>query len=298
MITAVPGVRVGHWDDVRALTGCTVILSPAGTTGSVFVAGGAPATHETDALAPGRLVHQVHAVVLTGGSAFGLATTAGVMWWLEARGIGHATPAGPVPIVPAAAIYDLSIGDASVRPGPADAEAACIAARDDDTREGSVGAGMGATVGKLAGFENQARGGLGQAARVDGDLIVAALAVCNALGDVIDDDGSIIAGARAEPLDLPPPSAATTIACVATNARLTRDECYEVARAAAGGLARAVRPVYTMFDGDTVFALATAGVASSVDVVGALAADALAEAVRRGVRAATSVPGAPARAHR
>jgi L-aminopeptidase/D-esterase-like protein len=299
MITAVPGVRVGHWSDSIALTGCTVILLPPGSKGSVLVAGGAPGTRGTDALRPGTLDLEVHAVLLTGGSAFGLAAVDGVMRFLEERGIGlEATPGVRVPIVPAAVIYDLGIGDPAIRPGAEQGYAACTAASAAEAREGNVGAGTGATVGKTAGPGFFSKGGRGGAARHEGELIVGALAVVNAVGDVVDEHGSIIAGARADP-SLRPQGSATTLGCIATNAALSKEECGRVARIASAGLARAITPVYTMFDGDTVFALAT-GVhpSSSVDLVGSLAADALAEAVRRGARMAESVPGAPARGTR
>ncbi|MGZ4127053.1 MAG: P1 family peptidase [Actinomycetota bacterium] len=299
MITAVPGVRVGHWTDERALTGCTVVLPPPGTTGSVVIPGGAPATHETDAIQPGRRVDEINAVLLTGGSAFGLGAANGVMRYLEERGIGHPTLAGVVPIVPAAAIFDLIVGDAAVRPGPDEAYAACEAASADEAREGNVGAGTGATVGKGAGVENMSKGGLGGAARRDGDLVVGVIAVANAVGDVVDEDGTVIAGARAEPTGFPPvPGTNTTLACVATNAVLSKEECHRAAEMATAGLARAVRPVHTMFDGDVVFLLATRAIPSFVEIVGRLAADALADAIRRAVRAATGVPGIPAMGHR
>ncbi|MGZ4120055.1 MAG: P1 family peptidase [Actinomycetota bacterium] len=299
MITAVPGVRVGHWTDERALTGCTVVLPPPGTTGSVVIPGGAPATHETDAIQPGRRVDEINAVLLTGGSAFGLGAANGVMRYLEERGIGHPTLAGVVPIVPAAAIFDLIVGDAAERPGPDEAYAACEAASADDAREGNVGAGTGATVGKGAGVENMSKGGLGGAARRDGDLVVGVIAVANAVGDVVDEDGTVIAGARAEPTGFPPvPGTNTTLACVATNAVLSKEECHRAAEMATAGLARAVRPVHTMFDGDVVFLLATRAIPSFVEIVGRLAADALADAIRRAVRAATGVPGIPAMGHR
>ena len=299
MIVDVPGIRVGHWTDERALTGCTVILTPEGTTGSVVVPGGAPATRETDAIQPGRRVEEVNAVLLTGGSAFGLGAANGVMRYLEERGVGHPTPAGVVPIVPAAAIFDLLVGDAAKRPGPDEAYAACEAASEDERREGNVGAGMGATVGKGAGFENMSKGGLGNASQREGELIVGALAVVNAVGDVVDEDGTVIAGARAEPLPYPPvPGTNTTIACVATNAILSKEECHRAAEMANAGLARAVRPVHTMFDGDVVFLLATRAVPSFVEIVGRLAADVLADAIRRAVRAAESLPGIPALGHR
>ena len=299
MITDVPGVRVGHWTNEEALTGCTVVLVPNGTTGSVVVPGGAPATRDTDAIAPGRRVDEVNAVLLTGGSAFGLGAANGVMRYLEERGIGHPTPAGVVPIVPTAAIFDLGFGSASVRPGPDDAYAACEAATDDEAREGNIGAGMGATVGKGAGFENASKGGVGNASARDGDLIVGALAVVNAVGDIVDDDGSVIAGARTEPWPLPPILGTnTTIACIVTNAVMTKEECHRAAEMATAGLARAIRPVHTMFDGDVVFLLATRAVPSYVEIVGRLAADVLADAVRRAVRAASDVAGIPARGHR
>jgi L-aminopeptidase/D-esterase-like protein len=299
MITDVPGVRVGHWTDEQAMTGCTVVLPPGGTTGSVVVPGGAPATRETDAIAPGRRVDEINAVLLTGGSAFGLGAANGVMRYLEERGIGHFTPAGVVPIVPTAAIFDLAIGNGAVRPGPDEAYAACEAASETETREGNVGAGMGATVGKGAGFENATKGGVGSASARDGDVIVGALAVVNAVGDVVDDDGSVIAGARAAPLPFPPILGTnTTIACIVTNAVMTKEECHRAAEMATAGLARAIRPVHTMFDGDVVFLLATRAVPSFVEIVGRLAADVLADAVRRGVRAASDVAGIPARGHR
>lgn len=299
MITDVPGVRVGHWTDESALTGCTVVLPPPGTTGSVVVPGGAPATRETDAIAPGRRIDEINAILLTGGSAFGLGAANGVMRFLEEKGIGHPTPAGVVPIVPTAAIFDLLVGRADVRPGPDEAYAACGAASETERREGNVGAGMGATVGKGAGFENMSKGGLGSASRRDGDVVVGAVAVVNAVGDVIDEDGSVIAGARAEPLPLLPIlRTSTTIACVVTNAVMSKEECHRAAEMASAGLARAIRPVHTMFDGDVVFVLATRAVPSFVEIVGRLAADALADAVRRAARAASDVAGIPAHGHR
>lgn len=297
-VTDVPGVRVGHWDDARALTGCTVILPPPGTNGSAYVAGGASGTREIESLQPGTLVQEVTAVVLSGGSSFGLAAADGVMRWSEEHGLGFATTAGVVPIVPTAILFDLHIGDASVRPDAASGYAACEAA-GDDRREGNVGAGMGATVGKWAGSEWCSKGGLGLGDARAGDLIVGAVVAVNAIGDVYDEDGSMIAGARRAPdAASHEPLTATTIGCVVTNARLSKEQCHRVARMASGGLARTIRPVYTMFDGDTMFALATGAIEGDVNMAGMLAADAVADAVRRGVRAATSVEGAPALAHR
>jgi L-aminopeptidase/D-esterase-like protein len=293
VITDVPGVRVGHWQDLQALTGCTVILPPPMTTGSVFIPGLAPATRETDAIAPGRRVQYVNAILLTGGSAFGLGAANGVMTFLEERDIGHQTPAGVVPIVPTAAIFDLLVGDAARRPTPDDAYQACLAAASE-TLEGNVGVGAGATVGKAAGFENMSKGGLGTASVTVGDVVVGALVVVNAVGDVVEEDGTVIAGARGAPMQMPPPGTATTLACVATNALLDKEECLAAATIAAQGLGRAIRPVHTMFDGDVVFMLATGAVASSVTDVGRAGADVIAHAVRRAVRAATSIDGVPA----
>jgi L-aminopeptidase/D-esterase-like protein len=297
MITRVPGVRVGHWTDARALTGCTAVLPPPSSIGSVFVAGGAPATHETDLLAPGMLVEQVHAVMLCGGSAFGLAAAAGAVSWCEEHGLGLEVGPHRVPIVPAAGIFDLSIGDAAVRPGPREGYEACASASPAEAREGNVGAGCGATVGKGAGPEFMMKGGLGGAAAEREGLIVAAIAVVNSWGDVVAEDGTVIAGARSA-REVPGGFPATTLACVATSATLTKEQAHRVARMGASGLARAVRPAHTMFDGDVVFALATCASHASPDLVGALAADVVAEAVRRGVRAAEGVPGVPAAADR
>lgn len=294
----VDGVKVGHWTDPVALTGCTVIVPPPGTTGSVAIPGNAPATRETDAIAPGRRVQEIHAVLLTGGSAFGLAAADGVMRWLEERGLGHPTPVQPIPIVPAAAIFDLGIGDRLVRPGPEQGYAACDDVRERDDREGNVGAGTGATVGKSAGFEWMSKGGLGSASIRDGDLVVAAIAVVNAVGDVVEEDGTVIAGARRAGTWEPPHGTATTLACVVTNGLLDKEGCYRLAVTASDGLARSIRPVHTMFDGDTVFALATRAVACEEARAGVLAADAVAEAVRRAARAAQDVPRAPARGRR
>jgi L-aminopeptidase/D-esterase-like protein len=299
----IEGLRVGPWTDGRAHTGCTVVLPPPGARGAVFVAGGAPASRETNLLEPGFKVDEVHAILLTGGSAFGLAAADGVMRWLERRGVGYPTPVAVVPIVPAAAVFDLWPGDATVRPGPAEGEAACDDARDEATVEGNVGAGTGATVGKAAGPAYATKGGLGWTALEEDRVVVGCVAVVNAVGDIVGDDGKVIAGARGPSLGWdrtkwpgaeawPPPS--TTLACLITNADLPKDHLHRVARMAAAGLARAIRPVYTMFDGDVVFALATRTVQAPVDQVGALAADATASAVRRAVLTASSIEGVPA----
>ena len=295
MPAPIEGLRVGHWSDADALTGCTVVLPPPGTIGSVLVAGGAPATRETDLLRPGMLVQEVNAVVLSGGSAFGLAAADGAARWLEEQGRGLDVGVARVPIVPAAAIFDLWVGDAARRPGSPEGYAACEAATEDVTAEGNVGAGMGATVGKGAGPGAATKGGLGWSSSTHDGLAVGALAVVNAFGDVIGADGSVLAGARAAPAPGPPwtpPS--TTLACVVTNADLTKEQARRVAVMGCAGLARAIRPVNTMFDGDVVFLLATRTHQARVDDVGARAADVVATAIRRAVVAAEGIAGVPA----
>jgi L-aminopeptidase/D-esterase-like protein len=303
MITDVPGIRVGHWTDPVALTGCTVVLCPEGTVGSGDVRGGAPGTRETDLLRPGMLVEEVQAVLLTGGSAFGLAAADGVVRWLEEQGRGFDAGVARVPIVPAAVLFDLGIGDPSVRPGPEQGYAACRAA-SDAVPEGNVGAGTGATVAKLRGPDGAVKGGVGTAAQRAGDLVVAALAAVNALGEVIEEDGSILARSRvpeaaagaAGPAN--PDQTAfgtnTTLVVVATNGRLSKERAHLLAGAAHEGIGAAVRPTHTLHDGDTVFTLATGGIDAAQREVERLAVSVVAEAIRRGVRAAAGVPGAPA----
>lgn len=289
MITAVPGIRVGHWTDRRGRTGCTVVLAPPGTVGSGEMRGGAPATHETDLLRPGTLVEEVHAVLLTGGSAFGLAAVAGVVRHLEESGVGFETPAARVPIVPAAALYDLAVGDPAARPGPEAGYAACLAA-SGEVPEGAVGAGTGATVAKLHGPERSVRGGLGSAARRDGDLVVGAVAAVNALGEVVGEEGEVLAGALpdpegpGEPLPAGPPDPHnTTLVVVATNARLSKERVHLLALAGHDGIASAIRPAHTPWDGDAVFSLATGPVDAPQRAVESLAAKVVAEAIRRAV---------------
>ncbi len=322
-LTAVAGLSVGHFTDSRRPTGCTVVLAEGGAVCGVDVRGAAPGTRETELLSPVNAVEKVHAILLAGGSAFGLDAAAGVMRWLDERGIG--IPFGPiradgrqatVPIVPAAILFDLSVGDAAVRPDAAAGYAACEAATCDSPAEGNVGAGAGAMLGKLFGIDRAMRGGLGTASiKVDG-LTVAALVAVNAMGDVVDPaNGRIVAGARgesgatyfldtmaafrrgawpAEPAAAGDAAAsATTLAIVATDAVVTKSEATKVAQMAHDGLARTIRPIHTMSDGDVVFALGTgaSGRRSSVTLLGALAADVLADAVLRAVRAATSLSG-------
>jgi L-aminopeptidase/D-esterase-like protein len=298
MITRVAGIRVGHWTDRVGLTGCTVVLPPPGTVASGVVRGGAPGTRETDLLRPGMLVEEAHAVLLTGGSAFGLAAADGVMAFLEEAGVGFDAGAARVPIVPAAVLFDLGVGDPGARPGPAEGRAACEAATDGDIQEGDVGAGMGATVAKVFGVEHGRKGGIGSSAGREGEVVVGALAAVNALGEIVNDDGSVIAGSRSP--DRPDESAAasgqpgnTTLVVVATNATLTKERAHLLAQAAHEGISAAVRPAHTIWDGDTVFTLATGRVGADQRTVEALAVTATSEAIRRAVLAADGVPGFP-----
>jgi L-aminopeptidase/D-esterase-like protein len=291
VITQVPGIRVGHWTEPVARTGCTVVLCPPGTIGSGEVRGGAPGTRETDLLRPGMLVQEVHAVLLTGGSAFGLAAADGVMQWLEERDIGFEAGDIRVPIVPAAVLFDLGVGE-PVRPGSPAGYAACEAA-SDATLEGAVGAGTGATVAKLHGPERAAPGGLGSAAVAAEGVTVGALAAVNAVGEIVDDAGEVLVGAlpgeEGEEPRSPWPGASTILAVVATDARLTRERAHLLAVAAHDGIARAVRPAHTMWDGDTVFTLATGEADAAQPHLEQMAEEALAEAIRRAVRRAGEV---------
>jgi L-aminopeptidase/D-esterase-like protein len=312
-LTDVPGLRVGHFTDARRPTGCTVVLAEAGAVAGVDVRGGAPGTRETDLLDPVNSVQQVHAVVLAGGSAFGLDAATGVVRYLEERGAGFAVSVGKVPIVPAAILYDLGIGDWTIRP---DARAGYEAARSataGPVAEGSVGAGAGATVGKLFGASSAMKGGIGTASvRLPGGAVVAALVAVNANGDVVDPaTGRVLAGARTpdgkglrgaieallagEMPGRPLAGQNTSIGVVATNVALTKAEATKVAQMAHDGLARSVRPVHTPWDGDTLFALSTAAMTidQSALVVGALAAEVVARAVVRAVTTATGLPGFP-----
>jgi L-aminopeptidase/D-esterase-like protein len=312
-LTDVSGIRVGHYTDPVGVTGCTVILCEAGAAAAVDVRGGAPATRETDLLRPGNLVQRVHALLLTGGSAFGLDAAAGVMRFLEERGVGFATSAGSVPIVPAAALFDLGIGSPAARPGPDDAYAACVRASAEPGAQGSVGAGTGATVGHLGGMSRATKGGIGAASRrLANGVTVAALAAVNAFGDVrASTTNRILAGTRVAVEsrdfhdttgnieDLPERRAAfrehTTLAVVATDASFDRAALVRVAAMAHDGLARAISPAHTAFDGDLVFALSTgAGPVADGTVVGTVAAELLAAAIVRGVLAASSLGGVPA----
>jgi L-aminopeptidase/D-esterase-like protein len=278
VIAQVPGVAVGHWTDTAARTGCTAILFPEGTVASGEVRGGAPATREWELLDPQRTVARVDAVLLCGGSAFGLAAADGAMAWLEERGRGFPTPAGPVPIVVAAALYDLDAGDPAVRPDAAAGRAACDAAREGPAETGRVGAGAGATVGRWRGASDP--GGLGGGLRREGELVVGALVAVNAFGDLRGGGGDGEPAPQHTPAPAPRPLESTTLAVTATNARLTKGDCLLVAQSAHDGLARALEPAHTRFDGDAAVAAATGAVAGNVDLVRVLAARAVEDAVR------------------
>jgi L-aminopeptidase/D-esterase-like protein len=271
--------------------------------GSGEVRGGAPATRETDLLRPGTLVQEVHAVLLTGGSAFGLAAADGVMRWLEERDVGFDAVVARVPIVPAAALFDLGVGDPTARPGPDQGYAACEAA-GPEVPEGSVGAGTGATVAKLFGPHRAVKGGLGTAAATEEGVTVGAVAAVNAFGEVVGEDEAVIVGARpagpGEEVEQPPagdwaqPGTTTTLAVVATDAKLSKERAHLLARAAHDGIARAVRPAHTMNDGDTIFTLATGRTEAPQALLERMAEAVLAEAIRRAVRLAEGFPGIPA----
>ena len=315
-LTAVEGITVGHHTLGERPTGCTVVLAGAGAVAGVDVRGGAPGTVETDLLDPVATVQRVHAIVLTGGSAFGLAARDGVMRYLDEKGIGHRVGRLHVPIVAGAVIFDLSVGGRpEIRPGSDCGYRAAAAASGAMPSEGNVGAGAGATVGKIRGMGRAMKGGAGTAsATLPGGVTVGALAVVNAVGDVVDPaTGSVVAGVRtpdgrsladARVLvrelpgagESPRGGANTTIGVVATNAALTPAEATKLAQMAQDGLARAIYPSHTPSDGDTVFSLATGAFdgAASLAMVGALAADVMAEAIVRGVRAAAGIPGYPA----
>lgn len=309
-ITAVEGIRVGHFTYPDEPTGCTVVIAPEGTVGSVEQSGGAPGTVETDLLDPLNSVRGPDAVFSAGGSAFGLAARDGIVRYLEEQGRGYPIPGvGVVPIVPGAIIFDRRV--AGVTPGPDCGYRAAAAASGGSVAEGSVGAGAGATVGKMLGMGRSMKGGVGTSSiTLESGLVVGALAVVNAVGDVIDPgSGWVVAGARNEDGSFadarrimrglvrpPPPREHTTIVIVATNARLTKVEAAKMAQMADDGLARAIVPSHTPSDGDTVFSLATGALAEGYTVgqVGGLAAEVVAEAILRAVRAAHGLPGIPA----
>ena len=310
---AVEGLSIGHYSDLEGLTGCTVVLAPEGVTASVDVRGGAPGTLETALLCPYVAVGELHGVLLTGGSAPGLGAAAGVSALLREGGYGYRTPYARIPLVSAAVIYDLGLGSTQACPRPDDAyqAAASVAAR---TEEGSVGVGTGATVGKILGVAGMMKGGVGLATVSVGGgttggvaVTVSALTVVNAFGDVLDEKGSVLAGARRHgafvgskdlllAMEGPPclsPLAHTTLSVVMTDGRLDKLQCGIVARMSHDGFARAIDPVHTPVDGDCVFVLATGRKETNVFQVGAAAAEVVALSIRRAVRVASGLGGVP-----
>lgn len=309
-ITDVTGIKVGHWTDRRAATGCTVVLCEAGAMPGVDVRGAAPGGHDTDLLRPGYTVQDVHAVVLTGGSLFGMASIPGVVRWCEENGIGITYARQRIPIVTGAVIFDLNTGRSDVRPDLEAGYAAATAAKTGRVTEGSVGAGTGATVAKLMGADRALKGGVGTASETFGDgFVVGALMVVNAVGDVVDSStGEVIAGPRGErggfvdtvaalrTRSRRVPEGNTTIGVVATNAKLTKEQTNRLATIAHDGLARAIRPVHTTGDGDTMFALATGEkemAATRIIALETMAALAVERAIHKAVRAATPLAGVP-----
>jgi len=321
-ITDVPGILVGHAQNEEALTGCTVILCEKGAVGGVDQRGGAPGTREVDALHPMHLVSKVHGIVLAGGSAFGLEAATGVMRYLEEKDVGFDTRIVKVPIVPAAILFDLGIGNPDVRPDAAMGYQACRNASADPPVEGNFGAGTGATVGKILGVGQCMKSGIGTTSmEIGAGVIVGAIVAVNAFGDIIDPStGNIIAGARSKdvgPVHIGAPGffadtmqvmqtligrtalgfgsrGNTVIGVVATNAKLDKESINKVAQMAHDGLARTVRPAHTMLDGDTIFAIATGEHTADVNIVGAYGAEVFAQAILRAVRLAKPVAGIPA----
>jgi L-aminopeptidase/D-esterase-like protein len=305
------GITVGHHTDLQAWTGCTVVLLPEGSVAAAEVRGGGPGTRESELLTPAANAPGVHAILFTGGSAFGLGAADGVMDHLAARGIGYAIPGGPVPLVFAAVVYDLVLGDGSVRPGAAAAAAACEVA-GTDLQRGSVGVGTGCTVGKLRATDGWTKGGLGAATLTVGDATVTALAAVNAFGDVLAADGSIAAGVwtgegytattellrRGERPRSIAAREATTLVCLLTDAKLDKREAWLVARAGSAGVARAVAPSATAADGDLVVCAATGEVAVDPFVLSAVAPEVIAAAIRDAVASATGAPGCPSASQR
>jgi L-aminopeptidase/D-esterase-like protein len=307
-ITDVAGIEVGHFTDTRRPTGCTVVIAREGAVGGVDVRGAAPGTRETDLLAPTTLVDRVHGILLAGGSAWGLDAATGVVQWLEQQGVGFPVGTARLPLVPGAVLFDLMVGDASIRPDAAAGYRACELASTKAPAEGNVGAGTGAAIGKVFGIERAMKGGIGTASLTVEGITVGALVACNALGDVIDPDtGEVIAGARTrngkslvdtrrallrgEP---PKPLLAgtnTTIGVIATDAVITKVQASRLATMGHDGLARSINPVHTMSDGDTLFVLGTgrAGKSLGMMVLGTMAAEAVAIAVARAARAAQGI---------
>jgi len=310
-ITDVTGLKAGHYTDLEAATGCTVVLCEQGAIAGVDVRGSAPGTRETDLLRPMNQVERVHAVLLGGGSAFGLDAASGVMRYLEEKNIGFLTPGGIVPIVPAAVLFDLAIGNPKVRPGATEGYQACRNATDGEVPQGCVGAGTGAMVGQLFGINRATKSGLGTASEtIGGGVVVGAIVAVNALGDVYDSaTGQIAAGVRK--LDgkgfgntveylkegqscQDGTGSHTTIGIVATNVSLTKEQTNKMAQMAHDGMARAINPCHTMLDGDTIFALSLGQKQGDLNVIGTLTAEVLRRSIIKAVTSATSLASIPA----
>lgn len=301
------GVTVGHWTDREGWTGCTAVLAPPGTVSAGEVRGGGPGTREFYLLSPATSTPGAHAFLLSGGSAFGLAAADGVVAWHDERGLGFETPAGKVPLVSGAVVYDLALGDSRARPGPDAGYAACEAAGSTFER-GNVGAGTGCTAGKLDGEAGWTKTGLGAATTRVGEATLTAIAVVNPFGDVLAADGSMLAGlwrdgrpaptvpALREVVGPQPTGQATTLVCLVTDARLTKTEAWIASRSASAGVARALSPAATAVDGDLVACLSTGDVETDPFMLSVFAAEVAAEAIRDGARQATGTPGAPVRA--
>ena len=304
MITDVPGFLVGHYTDPVAMTGCTVLLCPPHATASCEVRGSSPGSRELSLLAPEKQMQEIHAILLTGGSAYGLGAANGVMKFLAERNTGYATPYAIVPIVPSAVIFDLNIGRPDIFPTAENAYAACVAA-STLVVEGNVGAGTGATIGKWSGFEGAMKGGVGTASLRLGDVVVGALAVVNAVGDVLATDGSVLAGAQQDGKFLGEESRMqalndarlllrnlnTTLVIAVTNVALSKVDTYWAAQRMHDGMARGIKPCHTTFDGDVTFAVSAGSVSAPVDLVAEMCAEMTAEAIRSAVRQAATIAG-------
>lgn len=320
-ILDVPGLKVGHAQNENALTGCTVILCEEGAVGGVDQRGGAPGTRETDLLRPLHMVEKIHAILLTGGSAFGLDAASGVMQYLEGKGVGFDVGVARVPIVPAAVIFDLSLGSADIRPDAKMGYQACLNAKNNSHQQGNIGAGMGASVGKILGMTQATKSGIGSASiTLPNGLVVGSLIVVNAFGEVVDpQNGEILAGVRSpsdhsETLTSSPtftPTLSlmemfishtpnsfnqpqnTVIGVVATNAALSKEQANLIAQMAQDGIARTIHPAHTLMDGDTLFSISTGNIIADVNLVGALAVEAVTLAIIRSVRFAETIGGLP-----
>jgi len=307
MLTSVPGFKVGHYTDAEALTGCTVVLCPPKTRASCEVRGASPGSRELALLAPDKTMQEVHAILLAGGSAFGLAAADGVMRYLADHNIGYETPWVKVPIVPAAVVFDLNVGKNSVRPDAASGYEACKNATSGILPEGNVGAGTGTTVGKWKGMEFWMKGGFGSSSKSIDDLVVGVAAVVNSVGDIIGENGRVLAGSRsidgkfygeADPHRVFARGKVlertnTTLVVAATNADLSKVDLHRICQRMHDGMARAVQPVHTSYDGDVTFALSWGSVRADVDMVAEVAARLTADSIRRAVKAARSVQGIP-----